>query len=168
MHIRFKVLIGFIVVTAISATTMSAGYPTLYSPYSFTIVIPAFAVYGLSLPRPLFQLFASLPVSLAFLISAIPLFKAEKSIGKSFKVISVLIGALSVLYLMASFVYGYKYQGLTHTLVICIYNAIFIVALYKLYLANMVEPSLNKAFVFRLTFFVWLGWCAFPWLGELL
>ena len=118
--------------------------------------------------KTLVSAFASLPVSLAFLISAIPLFKAEKSIGKSFKVISVLIGALSVLYLMASFVYGYKYQGLTHTLVICIYNAIFIVALYKLYLANMVEPSLNKAFVFRLTFFVWLGWCAFPWLGELL
>ena len=167
MHIRFKVLIGFIVVTAISATTMSAGTPHYIRHTLLPLSYPRLQFTASLFQDPCFSFLHHYQFS-AFLISAIPLFKAEKSIGKSFKVISVLIGALSVLYLMASFVYGYKYQGLTHTLVICIYNAIFIVALYKLYLANMVEPSLNKAFVFRLTFFVWLGWCAFPWLGELL
>ncbi len=68
MNIRLKTWLSFFVVLAISASTMIAAYPKIYSPYSFTVVIPAFVFYALALPSMLLAVFASLPNSLLFLL----------------------------------------------------------------------------------------------------
>jgi hypothetical protein len=44
--------ICFALVLIISSLTMMAGYPKVYSPYSFVVVIPAFMVYTLDIPKP--------------------------------------------------------------------------------------------------------------------
>jgi hypothetical protein len=49
-----------------------------------------------------------------------------------------------------------------------LFNGIFICSLITAYIANNRKPSMNNSLVFRVLLFCWLGWCAFPWLGELI
>jgi hypothetical protein len=82
--------------------------------------------------------------------------------------ISALLVSLSVIFLFVSYDYGVQYQGLHHTLFMYLFNGIFIFSLIATLIANNREPSINKSLVFRVLLFCWLGWCAFPWLGELM
>ena len=168
MSIIIKIYLGFLLVLSTGALTMTAGYPKIYSPYSFTVVIPVFMLYALALPGPLMLLLASLPNALLFLLSTRSTAHENFKISRLFTGISVLLVLLSLIFLFVSYDYGIQYQGLKHTLFMYLFNGIYIVSLIAAYIANNRKPSLNNSLVFRILFFCWLGWCAFPWLGELI
>jgi hypothetical protein len=168
MSIKIKIYLGFLVVLSTGALTMTAGYPQIYSPYSFTVVIPVFMLYALAVPSPLLLLLASLPNAIFFLLSTRSTAHDNFKISRLFTSISVLLVLLSVIFLFVSYDYGVQYQGLHHTLFMYLFNGIFICSLITAYIANNRKPSMNNSLVFRVLLFCWLGWCAFPWLGELI
>jgi hypothetical protein len=168
MSIKLKIYLGFLVVLVSGALTMTAGYPQIYSPYSFTVVIPVFMLYALALPGPLLLLLASLPNALFFLLSTRSTAYENLKISRLLTGISALLVSLSVIFLFVSYDYGVQYQGLHHTLFMYLFNGIFIFSLIATFIANNRKPSVNKSLVFRVLLFCWLGWCAFPWLGELM
>ena len=160
--------ISFAVVLIVSSLTMIAGYPKLYSPYSFVVVIPAFMVYALDIPKPFLYFLAALPNAAFFLIWSIYNVKEKFLINKATLVLSCIFVTLSLLLCTISYSYGVKYQGLSHTLLMYAYNLFFIGSLYKVYLINRISPTINNCLLFNLLLFSWLGWSAFPWLGELI
>lgn len=168
MSIKLKILIGFFLVLFIGALTMAASYPKIYSPYSFSVVIPAFMFYALSLPGFLLAILASLPNALLFLLSTRATANGKLKIGRLFTGISCLTIFLSIVFLIFSFDNGFQYQGLQHTLFMYLYNSIFISGIIATYVINQRRPSANNSLLFKVLFFCWLSWCAFPWLGELI
>jgi hypothetical protein len=168
MSIKLKIFLAFLVVLSTGALTMTAGYPKIYSLYSFTVVIPVFMLYALALPDPLLLLFASLPNALLFLLSTRSTAHENFKISRLFTGISASLVSLSIMFLFVAYDYGVKYQGLNHILFMYLFNGIFICSLIAAYIANNRKPSINNALVFRVLLFCWLGWCAFPWLGELI
>jgi hypothetical protein len=168
MSIKLKIYLGFLVVLSTGALTMTAGYPKVYSPYSFIIVIPVFMLSVIALPSSLLMLLASLPNALLFLLSTRSIANENLKISRLLTGISALLVSLSVIFLIVSYDYGVQYQSLHHTLFMYLFNGIFICSLIAAYIANNRKPSINNSLVFRVLLFCWLGWCAFPWLGELM
>ena len=140
----------------------------VYSPYSFVVVIPAFMVYALEVPKPFLYFLAALPNAAFFLIWSIYTVKGKFLLNKPTRIFSSILIFLSVLFCIISYSYSVQYQGLSHTLIMYAYNLFFIGCLYKLYLINRSNPTENNCLVFNVLLFSWLGWSAFPWLGELI
>ena len=75
---------------------------------------------------------------------------------------------MSVIWFIVGWNYGLHYQGPTYTRFICALNFVWIVGLGALlFLRRKSNPSFTFNLVFHLLLFTWLGWCAFPYLGEL-
>ena len=161
-----KFSISFIVVLTISSLTMIANYPKLYSPYSFFVVLPALIASALELPKILLLFIAALPNTLFFLLWSKYTVKDKFLIHKATLKLSCAFVLLSIFFCITSYSYGIKYQGLEHTLLMYCFNLVFIGSLYKVYLINRIKPSINNCLFYNVLLFIWLGWCAFPWLGE--
>ena len=166
MAYRQKVLGGFLLVWLISALTMSAGYPKLYSPYSFTVVVPVFIFYAMGFSGVLLVSASALPMALLFWLSTFTLKHDKPKVGRAMLGIYVISCLLSVVYLGYSYSYGVQYQGYQHTVFIYVFNVMFMSGITLLLYLNARKPSITNAILFRITWCSWLGWCAFPWLGE--
>jgi hypothetical protein len=166
---RIKLIIlGAILVGIIGSMTMIASFPKLYSPYSFTIVIPALFVSSLNLPPLVFRVVSVLPLVVLFLLWSFSFVKPPFRITLTQKIISGLFIILSVVFNTASFSYGLTYQGELHTYLMYTYNIILLLCLSLILWKNAKKPSLNSCMGFGVLLFAWLGWVAFPWLGELI
>ena len=162
------IMVGAILVGIIGSMTMIAVVPKLYSPYSFTVVAPAIFSSSLNL-SPLFYRTASvLPLVVLFLLWCFSFVKPPFKITLVQKIISGLFITLSALFNASSFSYGIKYQGELHTYLMYSYNIIIILCLSVILWKNAKNPSLNSCIGFGVLLFAWLGWAAFPWLGELI
>ena len=75
---------------------------------------------------------------------------------------------LSVAFFWASYDYGVDWEGEGHTLGVIGINALVAAVLVFLVVRLRRLPSHGANLLFHALLFGWLGWCAFPWLGELL
>jgi len=134
--------------------------PSTSSPFAFVSTVPALWVFELNeRVWPSFVLFAlaCLPVVAAFLASSAHLFRDKR----------VLV-LLSLAWFWQGWSYGIQHQGMSHTLYVAVWNAIFVAAASILFLLNKKSPRFAGNLAFHGVMFSWLAWCAFPWLGELL
>lgn len=175
MNIKLKVTIGFLVVLVVSSLTVVAEDLKVYSPYSLTVVISFFLFYGIdfaeiitSLPKALVALILSLPNALLFLASTIPIMRGNVKVSRILIGISVLLMLLSIGYLFTSYSYGIRYQGLRYTVSIYLFNAILIGLIATVLVKNYRKPTINNSLFYSSLLFGWLGWCAFPMLGEMM
>ncbi len=162
------IIIGALLVGIIGSMTMIANSPKLYSPYSFTVVIPALFASSLNLPTLLFQVASVLPLVTIFLLWSFCFVKPPFSITFIQKLICGLTILLSAVFNGGAFSYGLKYQGELHTYLMYTYNIVFVLALSLILWRNARKPSLISCLGFGVLLFSWLGWVAFPWLGELI
>jgi hypothetical protein len=82
-------------------------------------------------------------------------------------VLLIALTALSVVYFVASWKYGYQYQGRQHTVVICAINGVWLLALWAMLYRSAKTSSFSANLLFHGALFAWLAWYAFPYLGEL-
>jgi len=162
------ICIGAIVVALLGMMTMIAGFPKLYSPYSFTVVLPAFFIYSLDLPAWLFPVASVVPIILLYLVWVLVLVRPPYRIAKIAKGLAVLLVLLSITFNLVAFKNGVKYQGELHTYVMYAYNIMFILMLAIVTWLNSSKSTLINSTCFAVILFSWLGWVAFPWLGELI
>ena len=182
MSFNFKLVLGGFIVLAACCLTMSANYPRIYSPYSFSVVMPAiiFATDGMGVA--IAYLLSSAPVLILYLIFSIFISRnknvfskttyAERKpsyiVSKRTRIFAILLVLLSVCFNAIGFSTGLKYQGLLHTISMYAFNLLFISALVVAYIFNRNSPTPTNCLGFNILLFSWLGWVAFPWLGELI
>ena len=140
-----------------------SGAPTIFSPFPALTVIPV-----LMLPQPLQYSGVLLP-GLLFLFWNPQLMRLEGKVPKRTYILFALLAALSVLYFAESWKWGLQYQGPQFTAVICSINVAwigFLTIAFRRCLRS--TPTFGTSLFIQWMLFVWLSWCAFPWLGELL
>jgi len=143
---------------------LSAGVPTLYCPMPTMTIVPAFALSSWSLPV---QAAVLVPVVLFFLWNPGLIVRQRANLPK--RPIG-LVGLLSVLAIV-DFVFGWKYgsqyQGAHHTIAVGIINVLWLVVLWWAVVRAWRQPSFRANLLTHWLLFAWLGWYAFPYLGEL-
>lgn len=128
------------------------------------------ALYSTSLPVILVAFsspyLAALVPSVGFLLSALPVVRGQVATGRWFILILVAIVALSAGYFWLSWPYGLRYQGETVLHRLALLNTIigFFLIAGATYLR--LAPKRLGNLVLHGFFWMWIGWIAFPWIGE--
>jgi hypothetical protein len=161
-------VVGTLLLWVVAYSTISANYPKLYSPYSFVVVIPLMSLYELFGGKPPTFVVATLTVPVLFAAWSLPLLTGQKRVPNRTKIASIVLVSLSLVFLALSWPYGLKYQGALHTVAMYLFNGAFWAALLVIGRRNTREPVYASNFLFHWLLFAWLGWVAFPWLGELI
>lgn len=168
MGTKSKIFIGSFVVLIACALTMIANYPKIYSPYSFAVVIPVLFVSDTGINKLLMYVFVAIPTVTLYLIWSLFFINKTFKISKPTIALSTLLIIASVIFNISSYKYGIEYQGYLHTILMYGYNIIFLAALAFIFKSNKINPTLTNCLGFNILLFSWVGWCAFPWLGELI
>ncbi len=141
---------------------LHCGYPTIYCPLPTLTVLPA-----LSLPENSTWLAVLAPVLLFFLWNPGFVTHPKPTLPKR---TLALLGVLTIL-TVADFIfewrYGVKYHGVHYTVVIYVINGIWLSGIWWISIRCWRRPSFNNNLVSHFLLFAWLGWYAFPYLGEL-
>jgi len=140
----------------------SAGSPTLICPLPALTVLPAFYT-----PPVLLKCIVLLPTALLFTWNP-GLFEADEEIPQ--RSYALFVGALllNIVWFVGGWSYGLRYQGPHYVLIIGAINVLWSAALAVFILFRWKKASSFEASLFfHWILFAWLGWYAFPWLGEL-
>lgn len=106
---------------------------------------------------------------LLFMIWNPQLFRGEGRIPKRTWVLFAAVTILSLLYLSSSWNWGVKYQGLALTALLCSINVAWAGFLSIAFARTWGSAtSFWKSLLLHWLLFAWLGWYAFPWLGEMI
>jgi hypothetical protein len=139
------------------------GVTMLLSPLPALTIIPAFLLDAMHLQA------AALVIPVILFFAWNPgLFRGTETIPRRTYVLFAIATVLSTIWFVGSWKYGLQYQGRTYTYLICALNAAWLSGLgVFLFLRRKYDPSFASNLAFHLLFFAWLGWYAFPYLGEL-
>ena len=151
-----------------SIATMSADTPCLYSPFSAIVVIPALFLNSYPITRSLSEPITALVGPILFAAWSFPLVTGQVGIPKRSRMLAIVLVILSTIFLVGSWAYGIKYQGMVHVIAMYLFNLVFWIGLFVTERNNARNPSFVSNLTFHTLFFVWLTWVAFPWLGELI
>jgi hypothetical protein len=168
---KLKIVLGAFCVWFFASLSVMANSPQIYSPFSFPVAIPALIVSILDLSHAITIVLGALPLVVIYAVWIVRgLIKQRESISiDNLSVIIVTATALmSVIFNAMSFQHGLEYQGMFHTLAICVINVLCILILPVLYWRHFKQKSVSSYVVFFIFYFSWLGFIAFPWFGELL
>ena len=76
--------------------------------------------------------------------------------------------ALSTYWFVVGWQYGLKYQGARYTYLVCAINVVWLLLLWAMFIRKLWSaPSFTANLFLHWALFAWLGWYAFPYLGEL-
>jgi len=138
------------------------GYPTILHPFPAITVLPAFFLASVHL----WMAGAIVPVVIFFLWNP-RLSQGETRVPKRSYVLLAVAAFLSIIWFVFGWKLGLQYQGPTYTHWVFAINvawiAILAVSIVRCQRANSFASNL----IFHWLFFAWLGWFAFPYLGEL-
>jgi hypothetical protein len=156
-------LVGFSLLVPASIGLFATGSPTLVCPLPALTVIPLFYLSS----RLTFRLVVLLPTVLFFAWNP-GLFRADPEVPRRSYALFAGAIALSVAWFLMGWNYGLQYQGPRYTHAMCVANLIWITALGVMFLRRWKKESTYRAsLAVHWVLFAWLGWYAFPYLGEL-
>lgn len=156
-------LVGFSLLVPAWIGLLAAGSPTLLCPLPALTVIPTLFLSS----RPLFRLVVLLPTVLFFAWNP-GLFSGDARVSRRSYALFGTAVALSVVWFVIGWGYGVEYQGARYTYAVGIVNVFWIAALGIVLLRQWKrEPSYTVSLALHWLLFAWLGWYAFPYLGEL-
>jgi len=169
-------LLTSVVVGIAGFISASTGFPTAAQPISLAVAIPALYIadfFYLNLDMdslwqtPLLTL-SCLPVVCAFLLWSLHLFRASAVVPARSVVLFLILVLLVAADLGWCWSSGVEYQGLRFTVLMIVWNSAFVTMLALTLIRARCSPSFLRNLLFHGILFVWIAWCAFPWLGELL
>lgn len=146
---------GSSLIAFVSSFLYWAPVMTPWFPMPFYLVLFAwFTLYGSPLLLP--SLYFPLGMSL------------EKAKRPGMWVFTITLGVLvlDLAYLLSAWKHGFRYQGEFHTRLVLAENLIAGSALLALSCLGFRKTSLNYHHAVLLLLFLFLAWCAFPYLGE--
>lgn len=134
----------------------SVAYGTFLTSPSVSILIPAYASVYLAGAVP----------AIGFLGTAWPTMRGRTQIGRSFMASVIIVGLLVVVWFVVNWDHGVQYQGASTVYVLLVLNLVTFSGVLFAVWALMSTPNLWGKFLLHAVFWVWVGWLAFPVLGE--
>lgn len=154
---------GFGLVVPAWIGTFSSGTPTLYSPFPTLTILPA-----LLLSKWHLEYMACLtPTTFFFLWNPGLVFKSTPKLPRRTIALLAVLSALGVIDCLFEWNYGIQYHGRRHTLIIYAVEAFWLASLWWIVVWFRRKPSFAGNLIAHWLVFAWLGWYAFPYLGEL-
>ena len=147
--------------------SIRANMPSASSPFAMLTTLPALFLSDADGSSDALFALSCLPIVIGFLLSSRRLFRQETEVPRRSVATLLAFTLMNVAWFSLSWSLGVEYQGLSHVLHVAAWNVIFITAALVLLLINSKTPRLETNLAFHGTLFVWLAWCAFPWLGEM-
>ena len=95
------------------------------------------------------------------------LFRGEAQLPTRSLVLLTILTALTDLYFVESWRLGLEFQGPVFTYGTCVENVIALGLLWIIFIWARRQPSFRRNLLAHWLLFVWLGWYAFPYLGEM-
>jgi hypothetical protein len=152
--------------------TIASGSPSLLSPLSLVVAIPALLAFE-ALPGsgPLRDaaklVLASALLPTLFIIWSAPALRRGPRIPLRSTVLFVVLAALSGTWFVVLWDFGFRYQGRIHTVGVLVVSVVLLGLVGTVWLRARRAPSINLSVSFHTALFAWLAWGGFPWLGEL-
>jgi hypothetical protein len=145
-------------IAAQSLGMFGGGAPTILSPVSIPLAIPAF----LGVPPSLVVLaFVAI-----FWLWCAPLFAGKISVPKRTGVLLMVVGALSTIAFAIGWRFGMEYQGLAHIAVCILASAAMLAFCIFFFRRVHKHPSFGGSLLLHTLIFVWIASYALPYLGE--
>jgi len=141
---------------------MLSGVPTLICPFPFMTIIPAFILSSMRL-----QLLAIFIPTVLFFLWSPRLFQGQNRVPNRSLILLGVLTALTTVFFIGSRQYGLKYQGPAFTYATCAINIAWIILLWPVFIWARSKKSFHANLLAHILMFVWIGWYAFPYLGEL-
>jgi hypothetical protein len=154
----------------------SAGVPTLYCPMPTMTVVPAFLLADrletsglapLELQTAVVLIPILIPTILFFLWNPGLTFRQQSKIPKRTVGLAGLLSILTILDFVLEWKYGLQYQGTHYTIAVDTTNLLWLAVLWCLVIVAWRRQSFWANLLCHWVLFAWLGWYAFPYLGEL-
>ncbi len=139
----------------------ASGVPTLYSPLPTLTILPAFLLSRWHLET----VAVVVPSFLFFLWS--PGLLLGANVPKRTIALLGFLTLLTVVDFGIEWTYGIRYQVVYYTTGICILNLMWLALLWWATSYCRRHPSFSGNLTCHWLLFAWLGWYAFPYLGEL-
>jgi len=147
---------GAVLIAAISSLLFTVGVMNPFVPMPLYMVILGWLIsYGLIAVMPIIYIFE------------FKILSDKKYFGKAILIAGLILSILNILYFIASWKYGFKYQGEMHTIIVAIENIIGFSVMLVLAFVSTVKKTKYLQYSSNLILFLLLSWCAFPYLGEL-
>ncbi len=141
---------------------MLSGVHTLLCPFPFVTIVPAFMLASVQL-HPLAAL---VPAALFFLWCP-GLFRGQTKVPNRSVVFFGILTVLTGIFFIGSWSYGLQYQGAAFTYGTCAANIAWIILLWSVFIWARGKQTFHANLLVHFLLFAWLGWYAFPYLGEL-
>jgi|SRR6266436_228817 len=141
----------------------SAGVPTLFAPLPTLTILPAFVLSRWHLE----SLAVLIPSFLFFLWSPGLLLRQRPDLPKRTAALLGLLTLLVIVDFVFEWNFGLRYQGTRHTVGVCIINFMWLALLWWASVRCLRKPSFAGSLLAHWFLSAWLGWYAFPYLGEL-
>jgi hypothetical protein len=156
-------IFGLLLLIPATVGLFLTGVPTLLCPLPYLTVVPAFLLSGMHLERSV------IAIPMIFFFAWNPsLFLGGSAIPKRTYILFVIATVMSVIWFIVGWKYGLEYQGPAYTHYICLLNIFWIAGIdILLLLRRRSNPSFASNIILHFVLFAWLGWYAFPYLGEL-
>ena len=126
-------------------------------------VVPAVALSSLNLQA----VAVLIPTILFFLWNPGLIIRQQSNIPKRTVGLVGLLSILTTVDFVLEWKYGLEYQGTGHTIGVCTINALWLAVIWWAVLRAWRRPSFWVNLLSHWVLFAWLGWYAFPYLGEL-
>ena len=137
------------------------GTPSLIAPFPTLTILVAFAWPGG------FPWAAILLPSLLFFAWSPSLLRGEIRIPQRSLALLAILTLLTIFDFVFEWKDGLHYQGSRFTYVTCAVNIGWLLLLWALFVRAWRKPSFHNNLLAHWLLFAWLGWYAFPYLGEL-
>lgn len=141
---------------------MSSGVPTLLSPFPLATVLPAFILAQ----AQLYPLAVLVPTALFFLWCP-KLFQGQDKVPNRSIVLLGILTVLTGIFFIASWSDGMRYQNAAFTYGTCAANIGWIILLWSVFIWARGKGYFQANLLTHFLLFAWIGWSAFPYLGEL-
>ncbi len=166
---RIVAILSSIILCGVSYSTMNSNVPSTNAPFSLTVVIPFFVLNSLFGDGIFSSTLGIVLLPTVYLIICFfTINSCTSTIPTYMKIATLILVALSAIYLLCAWSFGIRYQGLSHTKTIIIYNLGFWVSMLAIYRSNKNQSSLDTTIFYHFLFFSWIIYVSFPWLGELI
>jgi len=107
------------------------------------------------------------PVILFVLWNPGLIFRQQSNLPKRTIGIVGVLSLLTIVDFVLEWKYGLQYRGARHTIAVYIVNILWLVVLWGALIRAWRRPTFKANLLAHWILFAWLGWYAFPYLGEL-
>ena len=167
MNVRLKAeLAGASLVIPALVGLFSAGFPTLFCPFPLITTWPMLNLFPPEFPEMAIYLVVLIPALLFFLWNP-GVLRGRSHLPKRTIAAAGLLSALTAFYFVSVKDFYLQDRGARYSLVLIIVNLAWLALLWSCIVRGLRRPSFGANLLTHWILFAWLGWYAFPWLGEL-